>query len=163
MSASRPSSTSSRRRGAMCTPSPAIRRKQASTASTASAGESSSRTSLSERNRARRLILLDEADRPVRLDDGPRDVVQRADLLLARLLRYLFLRHALASQIPLHDLAVIDQHQRLALEHLACAPRAERQVRREHLEGCDGRDREHGAGDGVVVLRQALLDRVTED
>src|SRR3954451_8888703 len=111
MSARRPSSTSSRRRGAMCTPSPAIRRKQASTASTASAGERSSRTSLSERSRVRRLILLDEADRAARFDDRPLDFVERRDLLLARLLRDLVLRHAFALQVVLDDLAVVDDHQ----------------------------------------------------
>src|SRR3954468_6319388 len=106
MSASRPSSTSSRRRGAMCTPSPAIRRKQASTASTASAGESSSRTSLSERNRVRRLILLDEADLAARLEHGPADLVERVDLLRASLGGDLLLGQPVASQVPVDHLAI---------------------------------------------------------
>src|SRR3954451_2862613 len=116
MSARRPSSTSSRRRGAMCTPSPAIRRKHASTASTASAGDSRACTSRSERNSVRRLILLDEADRAVRFDNRPVDLVERGDLLLARLFGDLLLGHALALQVVLADLTVVDDPERLALE-----------------------------------------------
>src|SRR5204862_1484469 len=115
MSASRPSSTSSRRRGAMCTAPVAIRRTHASTASTASAGESSCWTSVSERRSVRRLILLDEADRAVRLEDPPFDVVDRRDLLLAHLLRNLVRRHAFPLQIPVDERAALDEHDRLAL------------------------------------------------
>src|SRR5205814_1655654 len=126
MSASRPSSTSSRRRGAMCTPPVAMRRKHASTASTASAGESSSCTSLSERNSGRPLILLDEADRAVRFQDSPLDVVERGDLLLAHLLGDVIRRHALALQVVTHELAALDQDERLPFEHLARPARAVR-------------------------------------
>src|SRR6185312_12334362 len=70
MSARRPSSSSSRRRGAMWTTPRAIRSKHASTASTAAAGDRSLWTSLSEKNCVRALILLDGADLAARLDDG---------------------------------------------------------------------------------------------
>src|SRR5580765_3021684 len=78
MSARRPSSSSSRRRGAMWTTPRAIRSKHASTASTAAAGDRSLWTSLSEKNCVRALILLDGADLAARLEDGQRTVARPA-------------------------------------------------------------------------------------
>src|SRR5947208_7450243 len=134
MSASRPSSTSSRRRGAMCTRPVAIRRRHASTASTASAGESSCRTSVSERRSVRRLILLDEADLAAGLQDGPPDLVERVDLLVACFRRDLLLRKPVAPQVLLDHVAVLDQDQRLALEDRPKRLKAPRQVREEYRQ-----------------------------
>src|SRR5947208_8249367 len=137
MSARRPSSTSSRRRGAMCTPSPAIRRKHASTASTASAGERSSWTSRSERNSVRRLILLDKADLAARLEDSPADLVERVDLLVARLGGDLLLRQAIPPQVLLDHLAVLDQDQWLSLQHGPQPLETPREVREQHSQHRD--------------------------
>src|SRR5580765_5321603 len=76
MSARRPSSSSSRRRGAMWTTPRAIRSKHASTASTAAAGDRSLWTSLSEKNCVRALILLDGADLAAVLDQDHRPAFQ---------------------------------------------------------------------------------------
>src|SRR4051794_11656889 len=126
MSARRPSSSLNRRRGAMSTPPPAMRAKHRSTASTASAGASTSRTSASERKSGRRLILLDEADLAVRLENGPLHFVERADLLLPHLLRHLVLGHPLAPEVVVDELPALDDDDRLTFEHLPCAPRTER-------------------------------------
>src|SRR5690242_13303252 len=162
MSARRPSSTGSRRRGAMCTPSPAIRRKQASTASTASAGESSFRTSLSERNRVRRLILLDEADLSARLEHGPPNLVERVDLLKARLRGDLLLRQPVAAQVLVDHLAVLDQDQRLAFEDRTQAPETPRQIREDDSQDRDRSDGERHSRHGEVVLRHALLHEIAD-
>src|SRR5262245_7059371 len=120
MSASCPSSSGSRRRGAIDTSPAAMRRKHSSIASTAPSGSRSSSTSCSLRYsgtwRARlRGALLDEADPPAGLEHGPANPVERVDLLAACLRGDLFLRQPIAPEVPFDDVAVLDQDDGLAL------------------------------------------------
>ena len=61
------------------------------------------------------------------------------------------------------DLPVLDDDQRLALEHRPRAREAVREPRDADLEHGDRPDDEDGAGERVVVLGQPLLERVAED
>src|SRR5438093_12993621 len=66
----------------------------------------------------RQLCFLDEADRPVRPQDRPLKVVERADLLQTHLLGHLVGGHALAAEVVLDQVPVLDDDERQALENL---------------------------------------------
>src|SRR5438105_399 len=108
-------------------------------------------------------LLLDEADLSARLEHGPLDVVERLDLLSTCFRHQLLGGQTLALQVLLDRLPVLDDDDRLALEQRPQAAEAKREKRRRHLHRRDRADADHRTGDGVVVLCQALLDRVTED
>ena len=65
-------------------------------------------------------------------------------------------------QVLPYRLAVLDDDDRQTVQDRSRARNAEADVGRRHLEDGDHADDDEGAGDGVVVLRQPLLDRVAK-
>src|SRR5205085_9024853 len=72
--------------------------------------------------------LLDEADLAVRLDDPPGDLRERRDLLLAHRLADLVGRHSLALEVPVDQLAVLNDHDRIPFDDLAEARGTEAEI-----------------------------------
>src|SRR5829696_3719581 len=116
MTANCPPSKSRRSRGRLSTAPRASRRNDSSTAPIASAGDSSSATSPSVRYNGTRLRLLDEADLAARLEHRPLHLVQLRDLLFPCLLLELLDRDPLARHVAQNRLAVLHDHDRLAVE-----------------------------------------------
>ena len=83
---------------------------------------------------------------PLRLDHRPLNVFDRADLLLPRRLGKLFGRDALPAEVLLDHLPILDDDDRVALEHRPRPSEPEVQVRRSHLEQRERSDRDHRAG-----------------
>src|SRR5580765_1390920 len=166
ITASAPSSKRVRCRGTFSTSPAASRRKQASTASSASAGLSSSATSASVRYsgtaRGYWLLLGDEADLAAALEHRPAHLLERVELALAGPLLELPAGQPLAREVRLEHAAVLDQHDRLAGEHLPHAAKAVVEVRDGHLQERDRARGEDETGHRVVALRHALLHEVTE-
>src|SRR5438045_1681443 len=127
MYARAPSSSRSRSRGRFSTAPAARRRNDPSTAATASAGVSSASTSASVRYSGTGLLraLRDEAELAARLQHRPFDLVERLHLLRPGLLHQVLHRQAFAAQILLDRLAVLDEDQRLPVEHRPEAGEAE--------------------------------------
>ena len=76
---------------------------------------------------------------------------------------HFFLADALTLRVPLEALAVLDDHDRLALEHEARLLRAAiADPRDRRLHDRDRARGEHQAGERVVALRHALLDQIAE-
>src|SRR5437660_1034759 len=73
-------------------------------------------------------LLLDEADLPRRLEDGPSDLIERLDLVLPGLLGDVIGGQALAAQVLLDEPAVLDDHHGLALQDGAQPAEPEAQV-----------------------------------
>ena len=88
--------------------------------------------------------------------------LRRGDLLQAGLGRDLLDGHALAAQVPVDRLAVLDQDQRLRLEDRAQPPEAEDEVGDSHRQDRERASGEDEAGERVVALGHALLDQVAE-
>src|SRR3954468_2193962 len=74
-------------------------------------------------------LLRDEAHVAAALEDAPRHVVDRRDLLHAHLLRDLVFGEPFALQVALDQIAVLDDDDRLTLQHPSRAPRSEAEVR----------------------------------
>src|SRR3954469_9123290 len=130
--------------------------------STICSGMSATERSCSPFWRAKRArsALRDEADLPARLEHRPADLLERVDLLVTRLRRNLLRRQAVAPQVLVDDIAVLDQDQRLALEDRPQCPEAPRGVREEQGQHGDRPDGEAHPGHGEVVLRHPLLHEI---
>src|SRR4051794_3912226 len=115
------------------------------------------------RSALRARLLRCEADLAVRLEHGEADILERADLLQARLGLELLGRHPLPAQVALEDAPVDDQHDRLALQDGPQPPHAVAEPGGEDGEERDRRDDRRRAGQGVVALSDALLDEVAHD
>jgi hypothetical protein len=101
--------------------------------------------------------------RPARLQQGPLHLVERGDLLQARLAGDLLGRDALLAQVPLDDLAVLDQDQRLRLEQRAHPREAPACVGHGQGQQAEHPDREDKPGEGEIVLCHALLEQISHD
>src|SRR5690349_8331682 len=77
------------------------------------------------------VALLDEADLTARLEHGQLDVVERLDLLQARLGAYLVEAEPLAPQVRLDRLPGVHDHDRLAVEQRARPGKAPAHVRED--------------------------------
>jgi hypothetical protein len=89
-------------------------------------------------------------------------LVEGGDLLGAHLFGNVIRRYSFAPQILVEQLTVLDQDDRFAFENLPEGLDAVGDVRRDDLHNGQRRHGDDRAGDGVVVLGEALLDGVAE-
>src|SRR6266511_89895 len=111
---------------------------------------------------ARAAAFRDETDLAVRLQNGPAHLLERADLLAPCLRGDLLLCQAVAPDVLLDHVAVLDQDHGLTFQDRAQDLEPPGQVREEDRERPDGSDREHQARDGEVVLGDTLLNEVAD-
>ncbi len=105
---------------------------------------------------------LDEADAAARLENGPLHPVERADSLLPRCGEELAERDPVPRQVPVDRLAVLDDDDRLPVDHRPQERNLEAPVGDDHGEHGDRAAREHEAGHREVVLGHALLDEIAD-